>query len=137
MALNAQSATAGVRSEINVTPLVDVCLVLLVIFMVVMPIIQQGVKVDLPKTKGEQIPGEQDQLTVTIQQDGSLWVSGTRTEESALPGVLAAAHQTDPDREVIVRGDRKLQYEKVSEVLATLNDVGFAKIGLVTERKGS
>jgi TolR protein len=138
MALNAQSATAGVRSEINVTPLVDVCLVLLIIFMVVMPIIQQGVKVDLPKTaKAMNIPGQQDQLTVTIQQDGSLWVSGTRTEESALSGVLAAIHQTDPNREVIVRGDRKLQYEKVSEVLATLNDVGFAKIGLVTERKGT
>jgi biopolymer transport protein TolR len=135
MALNAQSA-AGVRSEINVTPLVDVCLVLLIIFMVVMPIIQQGVKVDLPKTKAGELPGKQDQLTVTIQQDGSLWVSGTRTEESALPGVLSAAHQTDPDRTVIVRGDRKLQYEKISQVLATLSDVGFDRIGLVTERKG-
>jgi len=133
MALNAQSA--GVRSEINVTPLVDVCLVLLIIFMVVMPIIQQGVKVDLPKTKGEQLPGKQDQLTVTIQQDGSVWVRGTRTEESALPGILTAIHQTEPDQEVIVRGDRKLQYEKISEVLATLSDVGFERIGLVTEKK--
>jgi biopolymer transport protein ExbD len=95
------------------------------------------VKVDLPKMKDKPIPGQQDQLTITIQQDGSLWVRGTRTEESALPGVLAAIHQTEPDQEVIVRGDRRLQYEKISEVLATLSDVVFDRIGLVTEWKGA
>jgi biopolymer transport protein ExbD len=63
-------------------------------------------------------------------------VSGTRTADADLHGTLAALHEAEPDREVIVRGDRHLQYEKISEVLATLSDVGFSRIGLVTERKG-
>ncbi len=138
MALNPQSSHGAVRSDINVTPLVDVCLVLLIIFMVVTPLIQAGVKVDLPKTvKSPPMPGEQDQLTVSIQEDGSLWVRGVRTADADLAGKLAAIHQAEPDRPVIVRGDRCLQYEKVTEVLTTLNDAGFTRIGLVTERKRS
>jgi biopolymer transport protein ExbD len=138
MALSPQSPHGTVRSEINVTPLVDVCLVLLIIFMVVTPLIQAGVKVDLPKTvKSPPMPGEQDQLTVSIQEDGSLWVRGVRTADADLAGRLAAIHEAEPDRTVIVRGDRRLQYEKVTEVLTTLTDVGFTRIGLVTERKRS
>jgi biopolymer transport protein TolR len=136
MSPQSKLASGTVRSDINVTPLVDVCLVLLVIFMVVTPMIQAGVKVDLPKTaKAPALPGEQNELAVTIRQDGTLWVRGTQTADGDLRNVLAAIHQAEPDREVIVRGDRRLQYEKVSEVLTTLSDVGFARIGLVTERK--
>jgi biopolymer transport protein ExbD len=136
MALNPQSQHGAVRSEINVTPLVDVCLVLLIIFMVVTPLIQAGVKVDLPKTaKSRPMPGQEEQLSVTIREDGSVWVSGRETSEGDLPGTLAALHQAQPDRPVIVRGDRRLQYDKVTEVLATLSDVGFTRIGLVTEGK--
>jgi biopolymer transport protein TolR len=138
MALNPQSPRGTVRSEINVTPLVDVCLVLLIIFMVMTPLIQAGVKVDLPRTaKARPMPGQDEQLTVTVQEDGSVWVSGRRTAEGDLPGLLATLHQAQPDRPVIVRGDRRLQYEKISEVLTTLSDVGFSRIGLVTERKRS
>jgi biopolymer transport protein TolR len=138
MALNPQSPRGAVRSEINVTPLVDVCLVLLIIFMVMTPLIQAGVKVDLPKTaKSRPMPGQDDQLTVTIQEDGSVWVSGRQTSEGDLPGLLATLHQVQPDRPVIVRGDRRLQYERISEVLTTLSDVGFTRIGLVTERARS
>jgi biopolymer transport protein TolR len=136
MALNLQSPHGAVRSEINVTPLVDVCLVLLIIFMVMTPLIQAGLKVDLPKTaKAHPMPGQDEQLNVTIQEDGSVWVSGRQTSEGDLSGTLAALHQAQPDRPVIVRGDRRLQYDKVTEVLATLSDVGFTRIGLVTERK--
>jgi biopolymer transport protein TolR len=138
MALNLQSSRSAIRSEINVTPLVDVCLVLLIIFMVVTPLIQAGVKVDLPKTaKSRPMPGQDDQLAVTIREDGSVWVSGRQTSVGELPGLLATLHQAAPDRPVIVRGDRRLQYEKISEVLATLSDVGFTRIGLVTERARS
>ena len=77
MALNPQSSQGAVRSDINVTPLVDVCLVLLIIFMVVTPLIQSGVKVDLPETaKASSIPEQSSQLTVSIQEDGSLWLNG-------------------------------------------------------------
>lgn len=138
MALNLQSPRGAVRSEINVTPLVDVCLVLLIIFMVVTPLIQAGVKVDLPKTaKSHPMPGQDEQLTVTIQADGSVWVRGIQTPERDLPGLFAVLHQAEPGRPVIVRGDRRLQYEKITAVLATLSDVGFTRIGLVTERARS
>lgn len=138
MALNPQSPRGTVRSEINVTPLVDVCLVLLIIFMVVTPLIQAGVKVDLPRTaKARPMPEQDEQLTVTVQADGSVWVRGRETPEKDLPGLLATLHKTEPDRPVIVRGDRRLQYEKISEVLATLSDAGFSRIGLVTERTRS
>jgi biopolymer transport protein TolR len=138
MSFNPRSVAGTVRSEINVTPLVDVCLVLLIIFMVVTPLVQAGVKVNLPQTaKSRPMPGQDEQLTVTIQEDGSVWVAGRQTPEGDLPGLLATLHQAQPDRPVIVRGDRRLQYEKISEVLAMLSDVGFTRIGLVTEKKRS
>ena len=134
--MSLKPANGSVRSDINVTPLVDVCLVLLVIFMVVTPLIQAGVKVDVPKTaKAPSLPQTQEQLNVTVQADGSVWIRGTRTADEDLHGALAAIHEAEPDRDVILRGDRHLQYEKISEVLTTLSDVGFTRIGLVTERK--
>ena len=135
MALDSKLANGTVRSDINVTPLVDVCLVLLVIFMVVTPLIQAGVKVDVPKTVEAPPLPQTQQLNVTVQADGSVWVRGTRTAEGDLHGALSALHDAEPDRDVILRGDRHLQYEKISEVLTTLSDVGFTRIGLVTERK--
>src|SRR4029077_1018377 len=78
MSFNPRSVAGTVRSDINVTPLVDVCLVLLIVFMLVMPILQAGVKVDLPKTgKAPSMPAQKDQLTVSIKGDGTLWVRGT------------------------------------------------------------
>src|SRR5947208_15119347 len=101
MALNPQSPRGAIRSEINVTPLVDVCLVLLIIFMVVTPLIQAGVKVDLPKTaKSRPMPGQEEQLTVTIREDGRVWVSGRQTAEGDLPGLLSPPHPAHPDRPV-------------------------------------
>lgn len=133
MSLNTQQ-NASVRSEINVTPLVDVCLVLLIIFMVVTPILQAGVQVDLPKTsKAPDLPENQGQLNISIREDG-LYLKEARIPEAEMRELLAGLHAAEPDREVIVRGDRNLSYEKICEVLATLSDVGFTRVGLVTER---
>jgi biopolymer transport protein TolR len=133
MSLNTQQ-NASVRSEINVTPLVDVCLVLLIIFMVVTPILQAGVRVDLPKTaKAPDMPGDQEQLNISIREDG-VYLKETRLPEAEMRELLAGLYAAEPDREVIVRGDRTLSYEKICEVLATLSDVGFTRVGLVTER---
>ena len=136
MSLNPQFANNSVRSEINVTPLVDVCLVLLIIFMVVTPIIQAGVKVDLPKTvKPSRLPGEPTQLSVSIAENGTVYIRDAAVADADLAATLAAIHEAEPDREVIVRGDRHLQYEKVSEVLTLVSHAGFERVGLVTEKR--
>lgn len=133
MSLNPQQY-ASVRSEINVTPLVDVCLVLLIIFMVVTPILQAGVRVDLPKTaKAPAMQGDQGQLNISIREDG-VYLKENRLPEAEMHEILAGLYAAEPDREVIVRGDRTLSYEKICEVLTTLGDVGFTRVGLVTER---
>jgi biopolymer transport protein TolR len=103
--------------------------------MVVTPIIQAGVKVDLPKTgKARSMPGEQTQIPVSVAEDGAVYIREVRVSDSDLTATLAAIHEAEPDREIIVRGDRHLQYEKVSEVLALINDAGFTKVGLITEK---
>ena len=107
MSPSSHSSTSAIRSDINVTPLVDVCLVLLIIFMVVMPIVQAGVKVDLPKTaKASGLPAEQTQIPVSIAEDGSVYVRTTRVAEADLVATLAAIYLAEPEHEVIVRGDR-------------------------------
>ncbi len=135
MSPNPQPANGSIRSEINVTPLVDVCLVLLVIFMVVTPILQAGVKVDLPKTKEAGPLPDQTQIRVSIAEDGTVYIRETPVADAALVATLAALHEAEPDREVIVRGDRHLQYEKVSEVLTLISNAGFERVGLVTEKR--
>jgi biopolymer transport protein ExbD len=136
MSLDAKAVKGTIRSEINVTPLVDVCLVLLIIFMVVMPVLQAGVKVDLPKTsRAPGMPGDQTQLAVSIRADGSVYVRGRQVAENELRETLLAIQQAEPNRDVIVRGDRRLGDERVCEVLAVLNDVGFKRVGLVTEKE--
>jgi biopolymer transport protein TolR len=129
-------AKTTVRSELNVTPLVDVCLVLLIIFMVVAPILHTGVKVDLPKTSNTAtMQGDQNQLRVSIAEDGSVYIRDSRVSDADLPSFLAAIRGAEADREVIVRGDRRLGYERVSEVLALLSEAGFQRVALVTEKR--
>jgi len=136
MTLDSKHANATVRSEINVTPLVDVCLVLLVVFMVVAPILNAGVKVDLPRTaKPPALPGDQSQVAVSIAADGGVYVRSQRVADSDLSRFLAAIQVAELDQEVIVRADRRLGYERVSEVLAILSEAGFKRVGLVTERR--
>ncbi len=132
--MSPDASRGSIRSEINVTPLVDVCLVLLIIFMVVAPILQAGVKVDLPRTaKPSPIPGKTDQLSISVAADRTVYVRSSPVAGSDLPGLLAQIHTAEPDREVIVRGDRSLQYETMCEVLAAVSRAGFTRVGLVTE----
>jgi len=135
MTLNSQPAQSTIRSEITVTPLVDVCLVLLIIFMVVAPILNAGVKVDLPRTAAPPLPGDQSQITVSIAADGSVYVRSRRVADSDLSGLFSALRVAELDPEVVVRADRSLGYERVSEVLALLSEAGFKRVGLVTEKR--
>jgi biopolymer transport protein TolR len=125
-----------VRSEINVTPLVDVCLVLLIIFMVVTPMLQKGVNVALPETPSpEKMPENQKQMAVSIKVDGSVYVSQNYVLDKDLPATFRQAHENNPDREVVVKGDKNLTYKDVRKVMRLINEAGFTRVGLVTEKK--
>jgi biopolymer transport protein TolR len=124
-----------VKSTINVTPLVDVCLVLLIIFMVVTPMLQKGVDVALPEThQPEKMPENSKQLDVSIKQDGSVFVGPNWVPNDQLAGTLKSVHDQTPDKSVVLKGDRRLRYKRVREVMRFINEAGFSRVGLVTEK---
>jgi len=124
-----------VQSQINVTPLVDVCLVLLIIFMVVTPMLQKGIDVALPETKvPEKMPENSKQLTISIKQDGSIFVSQNWVPDDQVAGALKGIHDQTPDKQVVLKGDRRLKYKKVREVMKLINEAGFSRVGLVVEK---
>ena len=126
-----------VRSDINVTPLVDVCLVLLIIFMVVTPMLQKGIDVSLPQTADpEQMPENEKQLEVSVKVDGNVFIGQNWIPENNLPGMLEEIHSNNPDRVVVVKGDKRLKYKEVRRVMRLLNEAGFTRVGLITEREG-
>lgn len=127
---------AGVRSDINVTPLVDVCLVMLIIFMVVTPMLQKGVDVMLPETnQPEKMPEGQKQLTVSIKQDGAVFVGQNWVPKEDLERHLAEVHTQTPDKDVVVKGDRRLKYKEIRRLMQLLNEAGFSRVGLVAEKE--
>ena len=124
-------------AEINVTPFVDVMLVLLIIFMVAAPLLTVGVPVDLPKTAAGALPTDQEEpLTVTITAEGAVQIQTTDVEREALVARLTAiANERESDR-VFLRADGAVPYAQVMEVMGALNAGGFSNIGLVTDIGG-
>jgi biopolymer transport protein TolR len=124
-------------SEINVTPFVDVMLVLLIIFMVAAPLLTVGVPVELPKTAANALPtDEEEPLTVTITADGALLIQTTAVAEPDLiPRLTAIAAERDGDR-IFLRADGANAWNRVAEVMGALNAAGFSNIGLVTDIGG-
>ena len=120
-------------SQINVTPLVDVMLVLLIIFMVTAPIIQQGVEVSLPKVKAAAIPGREEQFVVSITRDRSIYLNDTRLTAADLTEKLGAIARERPDREVFVRADEQVPYGDVIRTMAAIKAAGIENVGMVTE----
>jgi biopolymer transport protein TolR len=133
---NKPNLVKEVRSDINVTPLVDVCLVLLIIFMVVTPMLQQGVDVTLPETVNPtKMPENSKQLTLAIKQDGAVFVSQNWVPKENLKATLAEVHTTTPDKEVVIKADRRLKYKDVRALMQLVNEVGFSRVGVITEKK--
>jgi biopolymer transport protein TolR len=120
-------------AEINVTPFVDVMLVLLIVFMVTAPLLTVGVPVDLPKTKAQALGQDRQPLSVTIRNNGSIYLQNTPIAEDALVPKLEAISANGYDQRIFVRGDRSVDYGRVMEVMAEISAAGFTHIGLVTD----
>ena len=120
-------------SEINVTPFVDVMLVLLVVFMVTAPLLTVGVEVDLPESSASNLPGDDEPLTVTIDDTGQLYLQELEITIDELVPKLRAIAAERPDTRIFVRGDKAIDYGRVMLVMGTINAAGFNKVGLVTE----
>ena len=124
-------------AEINVTPMVDVMLVLLVIFMVAAPLLTVGVPVNLPKTSAAQVTTPQEPLVVSINAAGDTFIGDNRVIGNDLKSQLSALAAQDSTRIVYVRGDRAIQYGTLMDLLSLVNTAGFAKVSLLAEAAGS
>lgn len=120
-------------SEINVTPLVDVMLVLLVIFMVTSPMLVAGVPVDLPQTTAAPISGQDDPLSVTVTAEGTVLLQETEVNLDELIAKLQAITEERQDTRILIRGDANVDYGTVIDVLGTINQAGFTKVALITD----
>jgi biopolymer transport protein TolR len=124
-------------SDINVTPFVDVMLVLLIVFMVAAPLLTVGVEVNLPKTAAEALPSESEEpLTVTLTAEGKIVIQTTETPEADFLTRLRGVAQERSDDKVFLRADGSIPYSKVMEVMGAMNAAGFGNIGLVTDLGG-
>lgn len=120
-------------AEINVTPMVDVMLVLLIIFMVAAPLLTVGIDVDLPETDAQAMSDQGEPLTVSVASDGTIYLQDTPVLFDNLVPQLTAVAQAGYDQKIYVRGDQNVSYDLVAQVLGRLNAAGFTRIGLVTE----
>jgi len=120
-------------AEINVTPFVDVMLVLLIVFMVTAPLLTVGVPVDLPKTRAPALGQDKEPLSVTIAKDGKIYLQKQVVAEDALVAKLTAISQNGYDQRIFVRGDKSVDYGRVMTVMGMLSQAGFTHIGLVTD----
>ena len=120
-------------SEINVTPLVDVMLVLLVVFMITAPLLTAGVPVDLPETEASKMVGQDEPLVITVNRDNEVFLQETRVALDSLAARLRAITEIRRDTRIFIRADQALAYGKVMEVMGTLNLAGFSRVALVTD----
>ena len=120
--------------EINVTPFVDVMLVLLIVFMVTAPMLTMGVSVDLPKAESSPMPGQDEPLSVSIDASGAIYLQETAIELDQLAPRLLAITEQNADARIFVRGDRGIDYGRVMAVIGSLNHAGFTKVALLTEQ---
>lgn len=125
-----------VKGDINVTPLVDVCLVLLIIFMVVTPMLQQGVDVQLPTAPhAERKPGQEGDLMLSIKQDGTVFIGDKWIPDRNLVTYLQAERQKDPNRSVMLKADARISFGKVREVMKAANEAEWNSIAILTENQ--
>ena len=133
MAFNLKRSENEPMSEINVTPFVDVMLVLLIIFMVTAPLLTVGVQGDLPETSADTLPEESEPLTLTINSKGEVFIQETKIEFDNLVKKILAVSNNRTDTRIYVRGDKTINYGRVLEVMGKLSGSGFTKVALISE----
>lgn len=120
-------------SDINVTPFVDVMLVLLIVFMVTAPLLSVGVPVDLPKTEAATLNDSDEPLIVTVDKNGDVFLDEEPTDLARLVATLVASHGANPDIRIFVRGDAAIHYGRVMEVMGKISAAGFKKVALLAK----
>ena len=136
MAFGNTNGSKRLVSEINVTPLVDVMLVLLIIFMVTAPMMTQGVDVDLPETTAKPLRQKEEPLLVTIKKDGQIYFNDIKLDQSLLKQQLSVLSKADHEKPIFLKADKLVPYGLVVSVMADIKDSGFDKLGMITQPAG-
>ena len=120
-------------SEINVTPFVDVMLVLLIVFMVTAPLLTVGIKVDLPKVKATALTDIKDPIEITVKLDGEVYIGESKVEVQNLIPRLNAITEQNTEARIYIRGDRVVAYGRIMEIMSIINSAGYIKVALITQ----
>ena len=133
MAFGTQDDTDEVMNEINMTPLVDVMLVLLIIFIITVPVLQHSVNVNLPRASSEQQVIKPETIRLSVDAQGGYYINDSRISDEELAPRLKAAATQNPQPELHIRGDKAVRYERVAQAMAAAQQAGLHKIGFITE----
>lgn len=135
MSFGTQDDTDEVMNEINMTPLVDVMLVLLIIFIITVPVMKHSVNIDLPRASNQQELVKPETLRLSVDADGSYFIDDTKILDDQLAPRLQAAAAQNPQPDLHIRGDKAVRYERVAQAMAAAQQAGLRKIGFITEPK--
>ena len=135
MAFGTQDDTDEVMNEINMTPLVDVMLVLLIIFIITVPVMKHSVNIDLPRASNEQQLIKPETVRLSVDADGSYYFNDSKIADEELAPRLKAAAAQEPQPDLHIRGDKAVRYERVAQAMAAAQQAGVRKIGFITEPK--
>ena len=136
MAFGTQDETDEVMNEINMTPLVDVMLVLLIIFMITVPVMKHSVEVDLPRASSQPQDAKPQTVRLSVDAQGQYWWNESQVRDEDLPRMLRAEAAREPQPELHIRGDKNVRYERVAQAMAAAQQAGLRRIGFITEPKG-
>ncbi len=133
MAFGTQDDTDEVMNEINMTPLVDVMLVLLIIFIITVPVMKHAVHIDLPQATNQRQQDKPETIQLTVDAQGTYYWNQSRVDDAELPRLLAQQAAREPQPELHIRGDKSVRYERVAQAMAAAQLAGLRKIGFITE----
>jgi biopolymer transport protein ExbD len=135
MAFGTQDDTDDVMNEINMTPLVDVMLVLLIIFMITVPVMKDSVRIDLPRASAQPQDAKPQTIRLAVDAQGRYWWNDAQVGDDELPRLLRVEAAREPQPELHIRGDRDARYERVAQAMAAAQQAGLHRIGFITEPK--